>query len=198
MSRCRRLSRQPFFMKSLASQSSSSGWLGFSPSLPKSPGVSTRPRPKWCSQKRLTSTRPVSGCVPSVRRLAKASRRPVEGRLPSFSGIGFLFSATTLRSAGFTAALGWPWSPRKKRCVTGTLPACSVSARMNGSSGLVARTSAAFLAMASSTALVRLSRKYWICPSSFLSASALSASLLSVSFLLSSLSLAISSLNSRS
>ena len=51
MSRCRRLSRQPFFMKSLASQSSSSGWLGFSPSLPKSPGVSTRPRPKWCSQK---------------------------------------------------------------------------------------------------------------------------------------------------
>ena len=48
-------------MKRDASQSSSSGCVGGSPCRPKSPGVRTRPWPKWCIQTRLTITRAVSG-----------------------------------------------------------------------------------------------------------------------------------------
>ena len=59
-------------MNSVASQSSSSGWVGGSPCVPKSSLVSTRPRPKNCSQTRLTATRAVSGLS---RRQASARGR---------------------------------------------------------------------------------------------------------------------------
>ena len=55
------LSRQPWATSSVASQSSSSGCDGGSPRTPKSLGVATIPRPKWCCQSRLTITRAVSG-----------------------------------------------------------------------------------------------------------------------------------------
>ena len=47
----------------MASQSSSSGWLGHSPCAPKSSTVLTRPVPKNICQERLTATRAVSGCA---------------------------------------------------------------------------------------------------------------------------------------
>ena len=46
---------------------------------PKSPGVSTRPRPKWCCQTRLTMLRHVSGLAGSVIQLARAARRAPSG-----------------------------------------------------------------------------------------------------------------------
>src|SRR5262245_22976408 len=58
-SRCRGFWRQPPRTNSRASQSSSSGWLGGSPSRPRSLAVVTSPRPKCCCQTRLTITRVV-------------------------------------------------------------------------------------------------------------------------------------------
>ena len=61
ISRCRCFKLQPLSMNSTASQSNSSGCEGAIPWTPKSPGVSTSPRPKCCRQTRLTMTREVSG-----------------------------------------------------------------------------------------------------------------------------------------
>ena len=68
---------QPRATNSAASQSSSSGWLGFWPIAPKSSADFTRPSPKWCFQSRLTITRGRRGLTadrPSVR---ASSRRPL-------------------------------------------------------------------------------------------------------------------------
>ena len=54
---------QPRCMNSEASQSSSSGWVGRSPWVPKSSLVKTMPRPKTSCQMRFTATREVSGCL---------------------------------------------------------------------------------------------------------------------------------------
>ena len=55
---------QPSRMKSEASQSSSSGWLGGLPCVPKSSDVRTSPCPNNSCQKRLTATRAVKGfCI---------------------------------------------------------------------------------------------------------------------------------------
>src|SRR3974377_2352355 len=52
---------QPSSRNWTASQSSSSGWLGGSPWLPKSSAVFTNPVPKHCCQKRVTATRAGGG-----------------------------------------------------------------------------------------------------------------------------------------
>ena len=57
---------QPDWMNRFASQSSSSGWLGMAPCVPKSSAVFTRPVPKKFCQKRLTVTRAVNGFYPFV------------------------------------------------------------------------------------------------------------------------------------
>src|SRR3978361_866898 len=54
--------------------SRSAGWLGRSPILPKLLGVATSPRPKWCSQTRLTITRAVSGLSGLAMARARSSR----------------------------------------------------------------------------------------------------------------------------
>ena len=67
-----------------ASQSSSSGWLGRSPLVPKSLTVLTSPTPKWCCQSRLTRTLAVSGC--SGETSQRASRVRGSGRSAGSSG----------------------------------------------------------------------------------------------------------------
>ena len=74
----KRLELHPRRTNSFASQSRSSGWLGGSPSRPKSLGVPASPRPKWYCQIRLTITRVESGLsLPLIQR-ASASLRPVD------------------------------------------------------------------------------------------------------------------------
>ena len=53
MARCSALTSQPESMNVVASQSSSSGWLGYSPCSPKFSDVLTRPVPKYLCQKRF-------------------------------------------------------------------------------------------------------------------------------------------------
>ena len=84
ISRCIALTLQPRATNSVASQSSSSGWLGAAPAVPKLSGVETIPSPKWSSQIRLTITRAVSGWPGWVSHRANASRRPLVGA--SFAG----------------------------------------------------------------------------------------------------------------
>ena len=114
ISRCSRLSLQPPRMNSSASQSSSSGCVGRSPSTPKSPGVSTSPRPKWCIQTRLTSTRATSGCR-AARQVAR--RRPAGGRSSAAPGrrpgsrARPAAAARTVRSPGRPPA----WAGRSRR-----------------------------------------------------------------------------------
>ena len=73
ISRWSHLSDHPFAMNRAASQSRSSGCVGFSPKVPKFPGVRTRASPKCHSQTRLTITRAVSGLL--VCTTASASSR---------------------------------------------------------------------------------------------------------------------------
>ncbi len=49
------------------------GMAGDSPRTPKSLGVATIPRPKWCCQRRLTTTRAVRGLSERVSQRARAS-----------------------------------------------------------------------------------------------------------------------------
>src|SRR5439155_10808175 len=62
------------FTNSLASQSSSSGWLGRSPWTPKSSVVFTSPVPKNVCQKRFTVARAVSGLSGETIQFATARR----------------------------------------------------------------------------------------------------------------------------
>ena len=61
MVRMSSLTSQPESTNSVASQSSSSGWLGKSPCRPKFSLVLTMPVPKSICQNRFTVTRAVSG-----------------------------------------------------------------------------------------------------------------------------------------
>src|ERR1043166_8339848 len=65
---------QPLRISSAASQSSSSGCVGFAPRNPKSPEVATSPRPKWCCQIQFTYTRAVSGELVLVSQSTSARR----------------------------------------------------------------------------------------------------------------------------
>ena len=65
---------QPVSMKSAASQSSSSGWLGYSAWLPRFSLVLTRPVPKNRSHCLFTQTRDVSGWSRETIQFASASR----------------------------------------------------------------------------------------------------------------------------
>ena len=71
---------QPRSMNSAASQSSSSGWVGLSPCVPKSSEVRTRPRPKNSCHMRLTATRAVSGLLRETIQRARPSRTRFAGR----------------------------------------------------------------------------------------------------------------------
>ena len=70
------LSRQPWATNSEASQSSSSGWVGASPCVPKLFGERTIPRPKWCWKTRLAITRAVRGFSGDAIQSARTRRRP--------------------------------------------------------------------------------------------------------------------------
>src|SRR4051812_25184597 len=59
---------------SVASQSSSSGWLGPPPCEPKPSAVSPTPAPKCSCQARLTATRAVSGLAGSTSQRANPRR----------------------------------------------------------------------------------------------------------------------------
>src|SRR5213075_3045727 len=63
--------------KSLASQSSSSGWLGGCPKRPKSLGDSASPWPKCCCHSRFASTRDGKGLSRDTIHFANSVRRPV-------------------------------------------------------------------------------------------------------------------------
>ena len=68
------LTSQPRRTNSVASQSSSSGWLGNSPCVPKSSAVRTSPTPKTDCHKRFTVTRAGSGLAGSTNQRASPSR----------------------------------------------------------------------------------------------------------------------------
>ena len=83
---------QPVRINSVASQSSNSGWDGFSPCNPKSSVVFTKPVPKYCCQKRFTVTRAVKGWFGSTSHLARPSRfvgapRGSGGRIEGTPGV---------------------------------------------------------------------------------------------------------------
>ena len=61
-------------MKSTARRSSSSGWLGGSPWVPKSSSVSTIPEPNSTAHVRFTATRAVSGLRRSTSHFASVMR----------------------------------------------------------------------------------------------------------------------------
>src|SRR5437773_10868363 len=65
-------------LKTEASQSRSSGCVGLMPERPKSLGVRTIPRPKWCCQTRFTITRATSGFRGETIQLASRVLRPVD------------------------------------------------------------------------------------------------------------------------
>ena len=98
-------------MNSLANQSSSSGWLGLAPALPKSLAVGTMPRPKTCCQMRLTITRASSGLFRLVAHLAKRARRWASGVFES----SFNSPANSSGAAGTTSARKFSGLPR---CIT--------------------------------------------------------------------------------
>ena len=74
------MTSQPDRTNSVASQSSSSGWLGGSPWAPKSSTVFTSPVPKSICQSRLTATRAVSGLAGSTSQRARPSRSAFASR----------------------------------------------------------------------------------------------------------------------
>src|SRR5947199_827905 len=76
MSRCRALTDQPFSTNVAASQSSSSGCVGFLPVAPKLLGLPARGVPKCHAQTRLTITRAVSGLDGDATHSANSFRRP--------------------------------------------------------------------------------------------------------------------------
>ena len=68
---------QPLSTSLQASQSRSAGWLGFCPMAPKSSIDRTIPSPKWCCQRRLTSTRGTSGLTAGSTIRRASSLRPL-------------------------------------------------------------------------------------------------------------------------
>ncbi len=75
---CDWCSRNRLSINSAASQSRSSGCVGRSPWTPKSLGVATIPRPRWCCQRRFTITRASrcpAPCSGSVIQFASDRRR---------------------------------------------------------------------------------------------------------------------------
>ena len=99
-----------------ARKSSSLGWVGGSPRVPKSSGVRTNPRPKCCSQTQFTITRRVSGLSGFVISLAKPRRRS-----PSANRSGFL-PDNAERNRGSTGSPRAIGLPRRKTCAFCSLP----------------------------------------------------------------------------
>ena len=135
ISRCIALRLQPRATNSVASQSSSSGWRRPSPIVPKSLGVATIPRPKWCCQRRLTITRAVSGLSGRVSQSASAVRRPLDrvGR-PRSSEIRH-GSRGRPGTPARPRALWRRYSPRRRRYVGGGSGPGSSIPRACGSGG---------------------------------------------------------------
>ena len=102
-------------MNSLASQSRSSGWLGFAPALPKSLAVDTMPCPNTCCQIRFTITRANSGFSRAVTHSAKRARRAA----PGVFELSFRSPANSSGAAGITSARSVSGLPR---CITRVTP----------------------------------------------------------------------------
>ena len=115
----------PLSINSFASQSSNSGCVGFSPWLPKSLGVATMPRPKWCCHSRFTITRAKSRPAPSSTSVIQfaSDRRRYDVRQPGggatcqrFSASG-TFGISTCRKLCVATPSFWLGSPRFRKCV---------------------------------------------------------------------------------
>src|SRR5690348_8831589 len=111
ISRCIALTDQPRATNSAASQSSSSGWVGFFPVAPKLFGLPAMAWPKCQSQRRLTMTRGVSGFSGLAIQSARALRRPSivvgigsDPVVPSDDDV--IDVVSTLRTPGATGLLG--------------------------------------------------------------------------------------------
>ena len=103
--RCSALIDQPFSMNRAARWSRSSGCVGGSLLMPKSPGVATKGVPRWCIQTRLTRARAVSG-LSGLAMARASSSRP----LPSTNGFRStpLNTARNRRGTGSPRLLGLP------------------------------------------------------------------------------------------
>ena len=117
--RCSALRLQPCSTNQRASQSSSSGWVGGSPIVPKSLGVRTRPTPKWYCQTRLTITRAVSGLSRSVNHRASVSRRREVLASPGGAGNFGCDATVTAGTPGPTSGPGLAAWPRSNKRLTG-------------------------------------------------------------------------------
>ena len=125
---------------SVASQSSSSGWLGNSARTPKSSDVCTMPVPKNFSQRRLTATRAVSGLVGLAIQSARPSRLlgTPGGSAPNAVGM-----------CAVTTSPGWSYWPRRRMWATRGVGISSITIVV-GMAALKASRSAAALARSSS------------------------------------------------
>ena len=142
------LSRQPPRISSPASQSSSSGCVGRSPCVPKSLGVATIPRPKWCCQSRLTITRASRWPAPwstSVSQSARAVRRydvrqPFGRRRPASARPLRGPGVRTCRKPCVASPCFWFGSPRLRKYVFSKKSAPCVWSRIAGRPSLVTIT----------------------------------------------------------
>src|SRR3954470_5075891 len=123
--RCIALTDQPRATNSEASQSSSSGCVGFLPIAPKLLGLPAIPRPKCPCQIRLTIDRAMMLLRGLASHSAKARRRP-----DAEFGIVFQASAAArsfepgkaLRTPGVTGSVGDATLPPARIAVASSLP----------------------------------------------------------------------------
>ena len=126
MRRCSALKLQPLSTNFAASQSSSSGWVGFLPVLPKLFGFPASGWPKCHIHTRFTMALVVSGLSALATHSAKALRRPSMA-----SGIGvFCAAPSTLRTPGFTLVPEAKGSPPVRMQVSSSSPALILSGGM--------------------------------------------------------------------
>jgi hypothetical protein len=125
ISRCIALIDPPRPRKAAASQSSSSGCVGFRPVAPKLFGLPAIPRPKCHCQIRLTITRAVRGFLGPAIQAASALRRPSTAPGIVFHGV---FPAASfdpgraLRTPGVTGMVGENGSPPARIALTSSSP----------------------------------------------------------------------------
>ena len=122
INRCMCFMLQLCSVNSTASQSSSSGWVGASPVLPKLLGVRTIPSPKWSCQSRFTITRAVSGLSREAIHSASPRLRHVDFASGGGAGKAQSDSTATLSTPGVTASAGDSSEPPGRIWTTGTAP----------------------------------------------------------------------------
>ena len=137
MRRCIAFRLQPLAGSCAASQSSSAGSVGFSPSLPRSFEVGQIPAPKWCCHSRFATVRSASALRGSVIQRASASRRPLDspcGRDAGGSGSNRAAIAGTPGSTRSPGACGLPRSMTRVSRGSGASRTASTSMPSPGSS----------------------------------------------------------------